>query len=224
MQTRAQKAAAAAAVQQAANASPPPPTNTNDTIQPAFSLGSLSSLSTLTPTSSFVSDAETVQAGGFSFECHGAFESTSDGRPTSDDEHTSEDKDIVAPFTLHFNVPHRSLRTPAHSHTDRYPADVFEAPKKKLPTHAELRTAQWACSSAIAAGHGKLTRTGTLVPTDYQEYPETSGSGLLSAFGSPSLPHVQPLTNEQLEREATPRQNVRVRTRILNPRTGEYIG
>lgn len=212
MQTRAQAqsallAAAAQAVVQPA-APPAPLPNATNNLQRASSSGTWSSLSTLTPTSSFVSEAGTVVTH------RNGSNLPSISETEAEDDFNNDAATPGANFAA-FGVPRfgnpggRSLRTPVHSQSDRYPPEVFETPKKNArfpnkPTEYEQRVARWARDSELAtrAGMAQLTRNGTLVVVR-DDSPESDhrGEGLASGFTLGITP---------------------TKTRIIDPDTGEF--
>ncbi|KAJ7695407.1 hypothetical protein B0H17DRAFT_1198644 [Mycena rosella] len=214
MQTRRQAAQAAAlaaaaaqgaVVQPVANVPPPPPAP----LQESFSWGSLSSLSTLTPSSSFASDTGTATTGPNGVNL---------GAISEGDEDEDADVDEVPNvYGTAFGVPRfvrlgpRALLTPTHSQSDRYPAEVFETPRKNhRPTEEEQRAARQVRDSELAKSGGlaRLTRHGTLIypddsfagPSDYK------GGNLGSAF----------MSTRSIHREQT-------RTRLIDPSTGRFL-
>ncbi|KAJ7182599.1 hypothetical protein C8R43DRAFT_1116229 [Mycena crocata] len=210
MQTRRQAALAAAAqavVQPAAIVPPPlnPASNATNIWAPLFAC----SLSDLTPASSFVSDAGTVP--------DDAANRPSTEAETEDDLNDEGQSSAVATAARNFGVPQfvvnrgRSLETPVQSQSDRYPAEVFETPRKnsKLPTQRERRAAQWVRDSELATGLAQLTRNGTLlVPHDPSPEAEHRGIGLRSAFASPSASPTQQRSTRKAAREE--------KTRVIN--------
>ncbi|KAJ7857307.1 hypothetical protein B0H14DRAFT_696663 [Mycena olivaceomarginata] len=192
MQTRRQAreaaelaAAVQAIVQPVNNVAPSPPAHNNSTSlvwAPSFA----SSLSDLTPTSSFVSDAGTVRA-----------DSLDTVEETDDESNDGGYASTIAAAAGAFGVPQtntgkRSLRTPMQSQV--YPQEVLETPRKNWrprPTEEEQRAAQLSRDSEIArsGGRAQLTQTGTLLvfpePSPDPDQ-ERTGAGLGSAFTSPS--------------------------------------
>ncbi|KAJ7432886.1 hypothetical protein B0H11DRAFT_2259965 [Mycena galericulata] len=210
----AELAAAAQAVAVVEPAAPPSPSAaaaTSNSLHTGSTFGSFSSLSTLTPTSSFVSEAGTVVQNGV-VQNGGGLASIAE----TDVEDEFDDEDFA---TRHGDRP---LITPAHSQSNRFPAEVFETPKKNLrlpPTRRDLLAARWMRDSELVASKGmaQLTRTGTLlVPQDSS--PESiprAGSDLGSPFTSPSSSVAAPNTRDT----RIPREE----TRVINPDTGEFV-
>ncbi|KAJ7487809.1 hypothetical protein FB451DRAFT_727643 [Mycena latifolia] len=234
MQTRNQAKAAAAAVvavtQPVAIVQPAPPPATNATnnatgnssLRRQDSLGSLSSMSTLTPTSSFVSDTgtDTTQPNGLNLPT--ISEGDEDGDTNEDDIQTFLGTGLRLP--PHVARGGRAMLTPIHSQSERYPAEVFETPRKhggkfpNKPTEQEERAARWVRDSELAASRGmaRLTRNGTLlVPQPDDSFPGPSGhrgvGNLGSAFTSPS--------SSRVWKNGIPP----TKTRVVNPETGEFV-
>ncbi|KAJ7039731.1 hypothetical protein C8F04DRAFT_1315922 [Mycena alexandri] len=193
MQTRRQAKQAAelvAAVQAVVQSTPHPPPSIPRTTSGVWAPSFASSLSDLTPTSSFMSDAGTAEPTNL--------HSIGEG-DTEDDEGPSN---RVATAARNFGVPQfpprggRSLRTPVHSQSNFYPAEVFETPRKntRVPLEEQQRAARVARDSEIARSGGlaQLTRGGTLLvpPDDSETEQEGTGSGLGSAFASPGSERV----------------------------------
>ncbi|KAJ6571674.1 hypothetical protein B0H19DRAFT_1255620 [Mycena capillaripes] len=228
MQTRRQAKQAAelaAAAQAVVQSSAPPPSSPhahNSTLiwAPSFA----SSLSSLTPTSSFVSDAGTAQPNATNLstidEEEGEFQDDSN-------------MDVTTRVTVHtFGVPlfvnhgDRSLKTPLSSQS-KYPREVFETPRKNFqrPTDAERRAAEWIRDSEIAKSGGlaQLTRNGTLlVSPEPPEEPEhgRTGYGLGSAFASPSSSRVWKRTTASPSRPSNTGPLRGAKTVVIDPETG----
>ncbi|KAJ6590672.1 hypothetical protein DFH09DRAFT_1307207 [Mycena vulgaris] len=208
MQTRAQAQAAAlaaAAAQAVASVqpvvvnvppAPPPANNATAPLQSADSWGS-----TLTPTSSFASDAgsTTSQSNGFNLP------SISEGEEVEDDDFGNDE--ITPNFisrASRFGVPHfapagRSLQTPVHSQSNHYPPEVLRAPRKSgrfgnQPSEEVQRAAQLLRDSEVSRGIGRLTRTGTLLlqhPSQHVSY-SAFGPGGAGVGADIFLPDNQP--------------------------------
>ncbi|KAJ7767508.1 hypothetical protein DFH07DRAFT_808727 [Mycena maculata] len=213
IQTRRQ-AKLAAELQAAAQAVVQPAPLASNSLQAASTFGSFSSLSTLTPTSSFVSDAGTVGKNG------GNLSTIAETDTEEDDEFSEQDVPDAPP---QFGAPQfatrhgpRPMITPAQSQSDRFPAAVFETPKKNTrlpPSEREVRAAQWIRDSELASSKGmaQLTRNGTLLvlQDSSPDYVPRAESGLGSPFTSPASSAAPSLT--------------RSRTRGINPNTGEFL-
>jgi hypothetical protein len=234
MQTRrqakqaAELAAAAQAVVQSSVPPPLPAHNATHEWAPLFA----SSLSELTPTSSFVSDAGTAEPAERN-------QSTISEAEAEDEFDFEEGQSHAAATARAFGVPQffprggRSLRTPAQSQSSYYPPEVFETPRKnfRVPTEQERRAAQWARDSEIvkSGGLAQLTRNGTLlVPPESSLEPDhgRTGSGLGSAFTSPSSSRVWKRTtaapSKNLTRQAN-RELQEAKTEEIDPETGVFL-
>ncbi|KAJ7048513.1 hypothetical protein C8F01DRAFT_1094798 [Mycena amicta] len=207
-QLEADQAAATAA--QAATSLPPTPPLTRDASP--FS----STLSSLTPSSSFVSDAGPSQP-----------QPNPNHLSTVNEEPDDVNERPAAIIARAFGVPHfpargnhRALTTPVHSLY--YPPEVFETPRKHAkPTDKELRTAEWARDVELAADERmRLTRTGTLlVPNPEPLQPgQGLGIGLGSAFVSPGAQNRSTaVPSRALKRVQAPK------TRMVNPETVMHL-
>ncbi|KAJ6631056.1 hypothetical protein B0H10DRAFT_1980624 [Mycena sp. CBHHK59/15] len=212
MQTRAAAARAAAealataqAAAQAAAPPPPPPINApaNPPVSAQLSFGS--SLSTLTPTSSF---------GSFSSDC-----SIATTKP--DDSQYPAVSALLPLSPSHFG----RMQTPIQSQSRRYPSGVLDTPKKvctNKPTYAECQAARLARDEELArsGGHAQLTRTGTILVAIDESSPsefvqgQGLGIGLGSAFSTPSVSQTPQVKKPPLEVEET---------WTIDPSTGQWV-
>ncbi|KAF8189819.1 hypothetical protein K438DRAFT_1832146 [Mycena galopus ATCC 62051] len=192
-----------------------------------------SSLSELTPTSSFVSDAGTVQS-------HESLSTIAETDP-EDESNEEEYSNPIAAVARAFGVPvvnhrGRSLRTPMQSQSNLYPPEVFETPRKNwkvAPTEADRRMAEILRDSELAKGLAQLTRDGTLlVLPDSSEEPDydsegRTGSGLGSAFASSS--RVWKRTTAPSDRASKRPSPLKKRllqgakTEVIDPDTGTFV-
>ncbi|KAJ7770448.1 hypothetical protein B0H16DRAFT_1515507 [Mycena metata] len=230
MQTRGQAkqaaelvAAVQAVVQSAQHPPPSIPRTTSGVWAPSFA----SSLSDLTPTSSFTSDAGTAEPTNL--------HSIAEGDTEDEDEGPSN---RVATAARNFGVPQfaprggRSLRTPVHSQSNFYPAEVFERPQKnaRVPLEEQQRAARVARDLEIARSGGlaQLTRGGTLIvpPDDSETEQGGTGSGLGSAFASPGSDRVWKRTTATASKASPSRRTSNrlqeTKTRVVNPTTGIF--
>ncbi|KAF7350389.1 hypothetical protein MVEN_01343700 [Mycena venus] len=224
MQTRrqAREAAELAAALQAVVQPPPAPPTACHNNPPVWAPSFASSLSELTPTSSFVSEAGS----------NGSL-STIVEAEREDDDH--DEGYSVADLARSFGRPKfvnpragRSLRTPVQSQSHIPDTDVLRTPRKNyrhVPTEEERRAAQHLRDSEIARSGGlaQLTRNGTLlVSPDPSEEPELerTGSGLGSAFSSPSSRVLKRATAASSRRRGLIQG---AKTEVIDPDTGIFV-
>lgn len=228
--------AAAQAVAVSHPATPPSATDTtNGDLQ---SYGSCSSLSTLTPTSSFSSESSnteiTTQDGGHL----DAIAETDAERDAEDDNDMDEDEDNAPSAPETFSAPrfpfrHRRqpLITPEPSLTHRYPSGVLETPRKRItPSEKERLAAERARDAELVASEGlaKLTQEGTLLVHESSSELDVhrTGRGLGSPFTSPGpsaagLRVAHPMEPRRTAPPSRYRPIESIPTLIVNPNTGE---
>ncbi|KAJ7637182.1 hypothetical protein FB45DRAFT_865071 [Roridomyces roridus] len=175
LQTKLAKEAAEAEARANAQAAGLSDTNSSHRLRSFDSMSSLSSVSTLTPTNSFSFSSSATPTPNLD-----AIVEAEDEEGEQDAEYHQDDTHVAPPL-FPWRPTDRPMITPQPSLNPqhRYPAEVFQAPKKHVsPSERERLAAERARDSLLAGNSGlaRLTEQGTLLLVDQPDLEERESS------------------------------------------------